>query len=214
MKGWKRLLLALMLALSAAGAPQGVAEETPAPAQAHGEAAQGASGHEADKPPLLHWDLGSAFWSIVVFVILLAVLRAKAWNPILEGLHKREEFIRGSLADARREREEAQRLLADYTKKLEQARVEATNIVDEGRRDGEEVRKRIHAEAKAEADAMLARARKDIGIARDDAVKQLYDQAVLLAADVAGRLVRREMSAADHKRLVEESLAEMSRLRQ
>lgn len=195
--------MALIAALLAFGAVPVLAEEHD-------------SGHEAagraDKPALLDWDLGSAFWSIIVFVIVLAILRATAWKPILQGLQKREQFITDSIRDAKREREDAQKLLADYAKKIEQARTESSAIVEEGRRDGEEVRKRIHAEAKAEADAMVARAKKEIEMARDDAVKQLYDQTVALATSVAGKIVRKELAPADHKRLLDESLAELSRV--
>jgi len=104
-------------------------------------------------------------------------------------------------------------LLADYTKKIDQARGDATAIVEEGRRDAEEVRKRIHAEAKGEADAMVARAKKEIEMARDDAVKQLYDRTVQLATNVAGKIVRKELSPGDHKRLLDESLAELSQVK-
>lgn len=167
---------------------------------------------QAEKPALLQWDLGSAFWSIVVFVMLLTVLRFTAWRPIMEGLQKREQFIRESLESAKREREQAERVMADYTEKLNRAREEATAIVDEGRRDAEEVRKRIHVEAKQEADAMVARARKEISLARDHAVKDIYDQTIVLATSVAGKIVRKELSAGDHRTLIDESLAEIGRL--
>ena len=173
------------------------------------------TGHEAghaEKPALLHWDLGSAFWSIVVFVLLLTVLRVTAWRPIMEGLQKREQFIRESLESAKREREEAERVKAKYTERLNKAREEATAIVDEGRRDAEEVRKRIHVEAKQEADAMVDRAGKEISLARDQAVKDLYDQTVVLATTVAGKIIRKELSVGDHRALIDESLAEIGRL--
>lgn len=190
---------------------------------AHSEPAAATGSHAADphaaaagnddhppKPALLDWDIGSAVWSIIVFVILLLILRVAAWKPILQGLQQRETFITDSLSKAKHEREEAQRMLADYTAKLHKAREESSAIVEEGRRDAEELRKRINAEAKAEADATVARARRDIQSARDDAIKQLYDQSVMLAANMASKIVKKELTAADHKRLLDESLAELS----
>lgn len=168
--------------------------------------------HAADKPALLQWDIGAAFWSIVVFVLLLLVLRTTAWKPILLGLQQRERFIADSIEKARREREQSERLLAEYTDKLHKARDEATAIVEEGRRDAEEVRKRIHAEAKHEADAIVARARRDIQIARDDAIKQLHDQAILLATSIASKAVKRDLTIGDHQRLLDEALADLSQL--
>ena len=168
--------------------------------------------HEGHKPSLLDWDLGSAFWTIIVFVVLLTILRFTAWKPILENLQKREAFIRDSLETAKRERESAERALAEHTEKMNKAREEATAIVDEGRRDAEEVRKRIHAEAKKEGDAMVARARREIEIARDQAVKELYDHTVTLATAVAGKIVQKELTPGDHRLLVDQSLAEIGRL--
>lgn len=179
-------------------------------AAAHEGEAHGDDAHGADKPTLLQWDFGSAFWSVIVFVILLVILRATAWKPILVGLQQREMFIADSLARAKHEREESEKLLAEYARKIHDARHEASVIVDEGRRDAEEVRKRVHAEAKAEADAIVARARRDIQIATDDALKKLQDQTVMLAANMASKIVRKELSAGDHQRLLQESLAELA----
>lgn len=181
---------------------------------AHGEAhADDAAGHGASEPPdILAGDLGNVFWTLLIFFTLLFVLRMTAWKPILRALDNREKFITDSLESAKREREEAERVLKEYTRKVEKAREEATAIVEEGRRDAEDVRKRIHTEAKQEADAMIDRAKKEIGLARDHAVKELYDQTVVLATAVAGKIVRKELGAGDHRALIDESLAEIGRL--
>jgi F-type H+-transporting ATPase subunit b len=175
------------------------------------EAAGAAEGHAA-KPGLLDWDIGTAFWSIIVFVLLLVVLRSFAWKPILSGLNRREAFIRDSLESARKEHEQAQQVLADYSAKLAKARQEATAIIDESRRDAEELKKRIMAEAKAEAEAIAQRSKKEIGMARDDAVKQLHDQTILLATAIAGKIVRRQLAPGDHQALMNEALTDLSKL--
>jgi len=170
-------------------------------------------GHGAGQTPnILTGDLGNVFWTVLIFITLLVVLRATAWNPILKALQNRERFITESLESAKKERDEAKKLLEEYTARIEKAHAEALAIVDEGRRDAEEVRKRIHGEAQGEAEAMLARARRDLELARDDAVKQLYDQAIVLATQTAGKILRRELKADDHRRLLDESVAELSRL--
>ncbi len=207
-------LLALFNAPTAA-----LAGDSPDPQTDAGHAADASHGgghdepadaHGASKPELLDWDFGSAFWSVIVFVILLAILRATAWKPILQGLEQREKFIHDSLASAKRDREESERLLAEHAAKLQKAREEATAIVEHGRRDAEEVRKRIHVEAKSEADAIVARAMKDIQVARDDAIKKLHDETIQLASSIASKVVRRELSSGDHQRLLDEALEELS----
>lgn len=164
------------------------------------------------KVSLFAGDLGNAIWTLVIFIAVLIVLGKLAWKPVLKGLQKREEFIRDSLAGAKQEREEAKRLLADYERRLEKARQEATAIVEEGRRNADEVRKRIVAESKAESDAVVKRAKREIELARDDAVKQLHDQAIFLATNVAAKIVKKDLTPGDHRQLVDEALAEMGRL--
>ncbi len=163
------------------------------------------------KSPLLSFDPGTAVWSIIVFVLLLVVLKKTAWTPILNGLQAREKFINESLANARREREEAEKLLKQYTERIEQARLEATAIVEEGKRDAEAVKRRIEDDSKKAADDMLARAKKDIAVARDDAIKGLYERTLDLASDVAAKIVRKQLTPADHKALLDESLSEMAK---
>lgn len=184
--------------------------DTPHAEAAHADSHEG--GHAEHKAELLHWDIGEALWSISVFLILLVILRVAAWKPILAGLNHREKFISDSLATAKHEREAAERMMVEYKAKVEKAHQEATAIVEEGRRDADETRKRIHAEAKTEAEAIVARAKKDIELARDAAVKSLHDQSIALATTAAGKLIRRELTPSDQQALLNESLAELGKM--
>ncbi|MCK6457928.1 MAG: F0F1 ATP synthase subunit B [Phycisphaerae bacterium] len=171
--------------------------------------------HEAHGPSygLLTVDGYAMIWTIIVFVLLLLALRLVAWKPILQGLQRREKFILDSLANAKRERQEAENLLKQYTAQIQKAREEASAIVDEGRRDAEAVRKRISEEARAEAHALLERAKRDLAIARDDAIKALYRQSVDLSTMIAGKLVKKQLTPQDHQALIDEALHEIGQLR-
>lgn len=175
-------------------------------------AAGEAGGHGEAEVSLFAGDLGNAIWTLLIFVLVLVVLGKFVWGPVLKGLQKREAFIRDSLTHARQQNEDAKRTLAEYVEKLERARQEATAIVDEGRRDAEAVKKKVMGEAKAEADAAVKRAKKEIELARDDAVKQLHDQTVMLATNIASKIVRRQLSPGDQKQLLDEALSEMGKL--
>jgi len=156
-------------------------------------------------------DVGNALWTLIIFVLVLVVLGKFAWGPILGALQKREDFIRDSLEQAKKDREEAEARLKEYSDKLHAAREEATSIVDEGRRDADAVKRRIEETARKEADAMVERARREIGIATDTAVKELYTLSAKLATDVASRIIRKELSPNDHERLIAESIEELGR---
>jgi F-type H+-transporting ATPase subunit b len=74
------------------------------------------------------------------------------------------------------------------------------------------VRERIEKEAQAEAGLMLERARREIAIAKETAVKELYIVSGGLAVDIASRIVARKLKEQDHRRLIEDSINEMNQL--
>ncbi|MBU0717922.1 MAG: F0F1 ATP synthase subunit B [Planctomycetes bacterium] len=157
-------------------------------------------------------DIGSALWTIIIFVVVVFVLGKFAWGPILNVFQKREEFIRDSLLEAKKDREEAEARLKEYADKLAAARGEAKEIVDEARRGGEVLGRRIQEEANKEAAAMVERAKREIGIATDTAVKELYDLSGKLATDIASRIIRKELNLQEHERLIAESIDELGRI--
>lgn len=150
-------------------------------------------------------DLGNMIWTLVIFVLVLVVLGKFAWGPILEQLQKRESFIRDSLEEAKHDREAAEETLKKYEAKLTEARGEATGIVDEGRRAGEEVRQRIEAGAKDEAAQIVERARHEIELAKESAVEEIFSLAGQLSTEVAAKVIRKELDPADHERLIREA---------
>lgn len=164
-----------------------------------------------DAPSLFAGDLGNALWTLLIFGLLLLVLGKFAWKPILTALQNREAFIRDSLAQAKKDRAEAETRLQAIEERLANARAEATEIVDEGRRDAEVVKRKTEQDARAEADAILERAKRDIGLARDSAIKELYDLTAVLATDAAGKIISRKLDPKEHERLIAESIEQLAR---
>ena len=170
----------------------------------------GSEGEEALSP--FAGDFGVALWTLVIFLLVVWVLGKFAWGPVLGALQGREEFIRQSLIDAKRERQEAEAHLKEVEERLSKARSEASEIVDQGQRAASRLKSELEESARQEADALVARARQEIDLAREAAVKDLYSQGTDLVIELAERVVRRELSAADHERLIAEAVDELGRL--
>ncbi len=185
----KRALFALTL----------LAAALPAMAQEHA-----AEGHA--EPSLFSGDIGNVFWTVLIFALVLFILGKYAWGPLLGNLQARESFIRESLEKAKRQREEAEARLREYEERLATARVEASAIVEEGRRDADLVRRQIETTAKEEAAKMIERARREIHIATDTATKELYTLSARLATQMAERVIGRELTSQDHERLISEGI--------
>ncbi len=157
-------------------------------------------------------DLGNVVWTLLIFGLVLVVLYRFAWGPLLDTLQQREGFIRESLESAKADRDAAEERLKEYEARLNEARAEATEIVEEGRRDAEVLRHRIEKEARAETEKMIDRAHREIGIARETAVKELYELSGRLATEIAGKIVGRELDPGQHERLIRDSIAEMEQV--
>jgi F0F1-type ATP synthase membrane subunit b/b' len=80
-------------------------------------------------------------------------------------------------------------------------------MLEEARRDSEATRQTIIAEARKAADDEQARAKREIGLAKDDALSQIADKAGELAVEVAGKFLREKLGKDDHARLVRDSVA-------
>ncbi len=199
-----KALLALVV-LGLLFAPAISATPTTPEQEGHGAA------EEQSESNLFAGDLGNAVWTLVIFLLAVFLLGKFAWGPLLSTLQDRESFIRDSLAQAKNDREEAEARLAEYTAKLEEARAEATAIVEEGRRDAEVVHSKIEQEARAEGEKLIERAKREIEVAKSTAIREVYEKSAALATDAAARIIKREVSAADHERVIAEAIERLGR---
>jgi F-type H+-transporting ATPase subunit b len=211
MVGWKRrFVVSAAAVLALCWCFQGTARRVAAEETGHAEAAH--EGHATDshgahgKPNPLAWDTDLAFWTLVVFLVLFAVLWKFAWGPIAAALEKREHNIADNIAAAQRAQDEAKEMLAQYEKKLAGAADQVREMLDEARRDAEHTKLQIVAEAKTAAQAEHDRAMRDIRTATDAAVKELSERSTDLAIELAGKVISAKVSPEERSRLVQDSL--------
>lgn len=156
--------------------------------------------------PVTAFDPDLAFFTVIVFGLTFLVLWRFAWKPIAEGLDKRERGIADHIEKAKADAAKATETLAAYERKLAAAAEEATKIVTQARQEAEAAKDRIMAEAQAEAERAKARALADIRAAKEQAVRELARSHVDSAVSLAGSLIRREVDAARHQDLIDDSL--------
>ena len=162
---------------------------------------------EGEPVDLLSPHGGLMFWTLLIFVALFFVLWKFAFGPITAAVEQRERALEAAIADAKRDREEAAKLLAEHKTQMEQARAEAQRLIAEGRAIGEKMRTDMLAETRLQQQDLLERARRDIATERDSAIAQLRREAVELAIAGAGRVIEKNLDNAQNRRLVEEFLA-------
>ncbi len=153
----------------------------------------------------VNW-LGLMFWTWLVFIILLLVLRKWAWKPILGALDAREKGIQDTLDNAAKNREEASRLLEEQRKLLEESRDQAKHLLADNRKAAERLRAELLDEARTEKDRIVAGARDEIQHERDQALDALRREAVDLSISAASRVLHKNLDSKENRRIVDEYL--------
>ncbi|MFN3168616.1 MAG: F0F1 ATP synthase subunit B [Phycisphaeraceae bacterium] len=166
-----------------------------------------AEGAEGDPMKLYYLEM---IWAVVLFILFAAVLGFVV-SKILGALQAREQKLEGDLVGAEKARAEADEALATYKAKIAEAQKEAQSVVEEARKSAEQAGARIKADTEAEIAKMKDRAAAEIEAAKDAALNEVYAQAAELSTQIAGRILKREISAADQQQLVSESLAELTK---
>jgi F-type H+-transporting ATPase subunit b len=156
---------------------------------------------------LERYDLG--IYTLVVFGLLCLILYKLAWPKISEGLERREKMVREARDEAVRTKREAEELRARLQAEFAQAHDQIRAMLDEARRDAEVLKAREKEAGQREAAAERERAKREIEATKDAIVQELNRHAVQLAALMASKAVRRQLTLEDQGRLVEESLAEL-----
>jgi len=167
-----------------------------------------AAGDE-DKPDILSPKADLGIWTIVVFVLLLLLLRKIAWGPMLEGLKKREDTIQGALDEANKTKEEAQRLRDQFAQEMSKAHEKVRELLDQGRKDAERTNADMMAKAKADIQVERDRLHREMQVAHDQALQDLWNQTAQLASLVSTKAIRRQLTPDDHRRFVDEALADL-----
>ena len=158
----------------------------------------------------MSWTRDLALFSLVTFVVYVAVLKAGAWGPLQSGLNERERGIRQNIADAESTRLKAEALLKDYELKLAKVQEEVRDILAEARRDAEHTKLDIVTTAQREADATKQRAIAEIERSRDQALSELFDFVSNNVIGATEQVIGRSLSSDDQSRLVNDALAQMN----
>jgi F-type H+-transporting ATPase subunit b len=181
-----------------------------APTTAHANPAAGHGAAEAHgQPNILAIEAPLAIWTVVVFGVLLIILAKFAWKPMMKALHDREEHVEHCLLEAERARNEAERLMAENQKNLAKAAEQMRAMIESGKKEGEAIAASIVQKAQAEAEAARERAERDIATARDQALEEIFTKTADLAVAVAGKVLSRDLTDADQKRLADAAMAEL-----
>ncbi|OGB89754.1 ATP synthase F0 subunit B [candidate division WOR-1 bacterium RIFCSPHIGHO2_01_FULL_53_15] len=157
---------------------------------------------------MLEFEPGLMIWTVVSFGLLVLLLYKAALPPILALLAQREKMIADSIELTMKNEKRSEELAAEYREKLNQINQKADRMIDESKKDGEKLKNEILERAEKQAELIALRASQDIARERDKIFAEVRRSTAELVALAAGKVLRKTISPADNRRLIEESLTQ------
>ena len=158
-----------------------------------------------------HFFSSLLFWEIVSFAVLLFILAKYAFPPILQTLDERERKIRESIESAERRSAEAEKRMAEYEAKMRAAQKDAEEMITQAKARAQQMKEENERQLSADAERIKAAAAREIEQERRKALDDVRRYAGELALQVAGKVLERSLTDADHKRMADESLAAVAK---
>ena len=152
-------------------------------------------------------EVGLIFWTTIVFLILLFVLKKYAWKPILTAVDERNKSIEDALKAADKAKNEMLALNTDNERILTEAKKERDSLLKEGREIKDNIIAEAKDKAKIESDKILITAKEQINNEKMKAITELKNQVAEISIDIAEKILKSELSDKNkQKELIAEAL--------
>lgn len=147
---------------------------------------------------------GGFLWTLIIFLAALPFMWKIVFSKVTAALVDRDERATEAIRSAQRANEEAERVRAEVEVHLGEAQAEATKLLSAARERAEVRERDIVENAKQEAEAMIASARSAIEAEKEKALSSIRAEVVELSLSAASKVIGRNVSSEDDRRLVEE----------
>ncbi len=152
-------------------------------------------------------------WTFIIQILNLFIqvylIKKFLFKPINEILEKRKNLADKEIREAREAKDEADSLKVQYESSLTNAHAEAAQIVSDAQKEAQSKADTLVHEAEAEAQSIKARAAADIEQEKKKAINEAKDEIGSLAMEIAGKVVEKEISESDHKKLIEDFISKV-----
>ena len=151
----------------------------------------------------ISFDTWTALFILLNTVTMFLVLKKFLFKPVMKMIEDRQKEIDDLYGDAEKAKADAEAMQAEYSQKLSDAAQTGERIVREAMARGQSREEEILRQANQQADAIRQKAAEDISREKRKAVNDAKDEICVIALDIAGKVVGRELNENDQAQLVD-----------
>ena len=152
---------------------------------------------------LLKPDIGLTVWTIVTFLLLVGILKAFAWGPLLNSVEEREARLKADREGAEKARSEAERIQRELEAQMAGMQAKTKEMLAAATRDGEALRAKLKGEAEADAAAIKAKTALELAAEKDKLVGELRKEVATLSVLAAEKLLHKSVDAGVQKSVLD-----------
>ena len=150
--------------------------------------------------------IGLIFWTSVVFLLLVFILKKFAWKPILDAVEKRSDSIEKAINAADEAKASIEQLNIERDKIKKESLAERDALLKEARDTKNKIISDAKAKAKQETDKILSDAREVIKNEKMAAITELKNQVAILSLEIAEKIVKDQLSSNDKQQALVDAL--------
>lgn len=151
----------------------------------------------------------SLIGQIITFLVFVWFVMKFVWPPIIAAMEEREKRIADGLAAAERGKQDLAAADAKVEEMLREARQQAAQIVDQANKRGSEIVEEAKAQARTEGERLVVSAKAEIAQEVSRAKESLRAEVAGIAVAGASQILKKEVDASTHARLLDDLVAEM-----
>jgi F-type H+-transporting ATPase subunit b len=157
------------------------------------------------------WVHNPVHWVAIAFIVFAGLMVWKARKPVLDGIDARAERIKAELDEAQRLREEAQKALAEYKRKQRDAAKEAEELLANARHEADLLRNQAAEDLKQTLARREKAALEKIAQAETQAVQDVRAKAVDIAIAATAKLLSENVDPQRDQAMVDQAIKDLGR---
>ena len=143
---------------------------------------------------LIRPEFGLLFWMVVSFTIVVLILRAFAWRPILNALKQREARIQERLDVARKAKKELAEIEFGNERIIALAKTERSNMLKEAQETRKKIIEEARQEAREEANKIMEDTNRKIEARKKEAEEDIKQQIAGFSLEIAEKVLKEKLS--------------------
>ncbi|MCH8978219.1 MAG: F0F1 ATP synthase subunit B [Armatimonadetes bacterium] len=149
-------------------------------------------------------DIGKTIATIGVFLIVFPLIESFYLNPLKESILNRTQALQQTFEEAENMRAEMDATKEEYEARLAETEASAREQIQAEIKKAQELRKTIQAEASAQADELLAKAREEIASERDRALVDMRVHVATLSFQATEMILEENMNNERNRKLIDD----------